>query len=348
MNRQAKPGLPLQLLEQLEHRWPGPTRRAPRSARRRSAAADSGPAPGRCRPAAADRRTARAGSGCASARGQLDLVEQRLDPVGQVLALGDTLRSSSGSPIDSPIGSRGFSDEPGSWNTMLTPAAERPAAWVFGDLDHVGARAPAPSPSTNGSSPTKRPADGGLAGPGLADQPDDLAAPDLEVEVVHRPERRGAPRRGYSTATPTRSTTRSVPRPRVLARLRRSTVSIGRRTDARLAVDGTAGDAAVVSAAPSAPSPSAARRSIPAGFGDGRVEMFGDVDALLGDDRARGAAPRSAAGSCTDAAGRGRSPTAVPRLDQLAVLHHQHPVGHVGDHPHVVGDQDDRRRRCGP
>src|SRR6185312_16547298 len=30
-------------------------------------------------------------------------------------------------------------------------------------------------------------------------------------------------------------------------------------------------------------------------------------------------------------------------LDDVAVLHHQNAVGHVGDHTHVVGDQNDRR-----
>ena len=30
-----------------------------------------------------------------------------------------------------------------------------------------------------------------------------------------------------------------------------------------------------------------------------------------------------------------------PALDHPAAVHHDHPVGHLGDHAHVVGDEDD-------
>ena len=61
----------------------------------------------------------------------------------------------------------------------------------------------------------------------------------------------------------------------------------------------------------------------------------------------RGAARRRAAASVYGSLGPVEDLVGGAGLDDPAVLHHQDPVGHVGDDAHVVGDQHDARRRCG-
>ena len=43
-----------------------------------------------------------------------------------------------------------------------------------------------------------------------------------------------------------------------------------------------------------------------------------------------------------------KTSSVLPGLDQVAGVHHQHPVGDPGHHPEVVGDQDDRRDELRP
>ena len=59
--------------------------------------------------------------------------------------------------------------------------------------------------------------------------------------------------------------------------------------------------------------------------------------------RRRCAAPRPAARACSRPAGAAKMSAAPALLDHAAVAHDDDAVGHLGDHAHVVGDQDDGR-----
>ena len=57
---------------------------------------------------------------------------------------------------------------------------------------------------------------------------------------------------------------------------------------------------------------------------------------------ARPSAPTAAAPACTGAAASWNSVVDVALLDDLAEVHHRHPVGDLGHHAEVVGDEHDR------
>ncbi len=221
--------LPLQLLEQVEHA--GLHRHVER---RRRLVGDQqawarAPAPGRCRPAGAARRTARAGSGCAGrAPGGPGRAAPR--PACSASAPLATFCSSSGSPIDSPTGSRGLSDEPGSWNTKLTSRR----TWRRSSLEMPTMFVPSTDRRAldERQQPDDRPPDRRLARPGLADEPDDLAGPDRQGR---RRRRRGTPAPGPASGTRWRR--RGGRRPgrarRRLGGRRRARCAAGRSRDRR-------------------------------------------------------------------------------------------------------------------
>ena len=64
-----------------------------------------------------------------------------------------------------------------------------------------------------------------------------------------------------------------------------------------------------------------------------------------------GAARSAAAPWCRACSGRLSSGTTLAALDDAAGIHHHHPVGDLGDHAQIVGDEDDRHagaRAAGP
>ena len=142
--------LPLQLLEQVEHA--GLDRHVER---RRRLVGDEQPRTERQRPGDADPLALAAGELVGVAVAQVAARWTRSSSSSTRLLSSAplaTFGSSSGSPIDSPTGSRGLSDDPGSWNTKLTSrrtlrrsSLEIPTMFVP-STDAV--------PSTNGSSPT--------------------------------------------------------------------------------------------------------------------------------------------------------------------------------------------------
>ena len=250
---------------------------------------------GRCRRAAADHRRARAGSGSGSraAGGRC-----RAGSRSRVLSsLPRILRCRySGSPIDSPTGSRGFSEEPGSWKTM--PTRSRSGRRSLAVAPCILTPATSSDPPATGSRP-------------MAARP---------IVVLPEPD------------SPTRPTTSPLA-------MRQGDV-----------VDG-------------------AEDRLVAPLGVLQHEVLGDHDRLAVGVRAsrgagvarsalgtrsprrhlgrlhsracRSAAPRPAAAGCRGAAAWLKIWSAVPGLDDAAVLHHDDPVGHVGDDAHVVGDQHD-------
>ena len=97
--------------------------------------------------------------------------------------------SSSGSPIDSPIGRRGLSDDPGSWKTKLSPRLHR-AQVLLRDPDHVDAEDRRRALQER-EQPDDRASDRRLPRAGLADEADDLALADRECHVVDGSKRGG-------------------------------------------------------------------------------------------------------------------------------------------------------------
>ena len=73
--------------------------------------------------------------------------------------------------------------------------------------------------------------------------------------------------------------------------------------------------------------------------------MVGEPRARLGQDCSGSSA---AASACRDASGAWKIVVDRPLLDLAAEIHDHDVVGHLGDHAHVVGDQDDGEAALAP
>ena len=87
------------------------------------------------------------------------------------------------------------------------------------------------------------------------------------------------------------------------------------------------------------PAPASAVRTVACGSGAGPPGS-GNGSGSVSSRRRRAPAPRRAAPACRDAPARRRCAATVAFLDLLAVVHHDDAVGHLGDHAHVVRDED--------
>ena len=276
----------------------------------------------------------------------------------------------SGSARMSPTRRRGLSEEEGSWKTICTVAAGTAAAPRRDSVRDVRARRTRPcrrrrrsagrgsgrawtcrsptrrrGPASRPARPraTRRPPRARPRGPprGARDREvlDDVGGP--QQHLTARSITRDPPPRARRPTSDPGHRPRSRPRRASAAARGGRRGAASRRRRAPPAMSG--GRRRSGRAAPAARREGAARRHVPAPTA--ATPGWPAAGAAAG---ARAAAGSSrAAPRCRGAGGR-RRPRPRARLDDAAGVHHQHPVGDLGHHAHVVGDEHDRRAVLAP
>ena len=290
------------------------------------------------------------------------------DPLQQFGAAGPGGRrlpppSSTPSAIRSPTFRRGFSDAYGSWNTICSPRS-RPGRRRRPSSGHRLALELRPS------RPPRHQADRGsgkrrLAAAGFADQADDLAARDRQVNPVHGAHAArggGIPRRRRTAPAPAEpGRCLRLPRVRGTTPPPPAAGRAGRRAGVRrpLAVRPGAGGLAVGQGSKTSGMGTGsgrvrrtrARRARSAGGTGSRRHLAQRRRAAA--DGTSGARPASGMRQGVEqpagvrVAGPGQQRAGAGRLGHPSRVHHVDPLGQGGHHPEVVGDDDDRQPALG-
>ena len=242
-------------------------------------------------------------------------------------------RTSSGSPTAAPTVMRGLSEVAGSWNTICTSRPHRAAACARSaprdlrrpctrTLPRVGAHAGRRTALDDG-----RLAAAGLRPPARASR----RRRSLNDDAIDRAHRRRRGARAKCTARSAISQHRRVMRhPRVRRASRRS----GGRRRSRAAAAARRGSAR-------RPAGSGRRSGSPAGT----RAASAPVPSIVAEPRFRRVGQPRQRGQQQRRVGMARlreQRLRRPGLGDAPGIHHRDPVGDVGDHAHVVGDQHDR------